>query len=241
MSPRSPRPATALQLLQQMLQLVAKPVTRGDLAGEVFGVGDAAFVPGAGALVLHPVAVVLAVQGQQDERRRVRGLQRQHKGQEDEGVRVEPPGRRGMDVPGEPQQDEHRHVDQEPGGAEEARDALGELPERLRVVVQPRDQRTPDLPRLVESSHAALLHPIQASAHVSTLSYLGWSPFSAMRTASASRRASSSSSVSVPSSMTLSRQSSGSRWSWTSSTVTAPSSRPVTSTMGTDTWLLVAR
>src|SRR3569833_848633 len=169
--------AAVLQLFQQVLELVADPVAGGDVAhrhpeaghlpGQVLGVGDVALVARPVALVLDAVAVGLAVLGEQDQRRGVRGLEGQHQRQEDERVRVEPPRRGGQDVPGEPREDEDGHVDQEPGGAEEPSDALGELPERLRVVVHPWHQRPPDLARLVEAADAALVaqRPVQASAH----------------------------------------------------------------------------
>ena len=53
----------------------------GELAGQVVGVGDVALGPAPVLLVLHPVAVGLAVLGEQDQRRGVGGLQRQHQGE----------------------------------------------------------------------------------------------------------------------------------------------------------------
>ena len=68
------------------LQLAADEVTggdvaerdpqRGDLAGQVLGVGDVALVARAVVLGLHAVAVGLPVLGEQDQRRGVGGLQR---------------------------------------------------------------------------------------------------------------------------------------------------------------------
>ena len=84
--------AALLQLLEQLAQLGAQEVPGGDvadrdpegreLAGQVVGVGDVALGPGPVLLVLHPVAVGLAVLGEQDQRRRVGGLQREHQGEQ---------------------------------------------------------------------------------------------------------------------------------------------------------------
>ncbi len=57
---------------------------RHDLAGEVFRVGEVALRALAVLLDLHPVAVVLTVLREQDERRSVRGLQRQDERQQRE-------------------------------------------------------------------------------------------------------------------------------------------------------------
>ncbi len=57
---------------------------RNDLAGEVLGVGEVALCALAVLLDLHAVAVVLPVLGEQDQRRGVRGLQRQDQRQRGE-------------------------------------------------------------------------------------------------------------------------------------------------------------
>ena len=58
------------------------------------------------SLGLHPVAVGLPVLREQDQRRGVRGLQRERQGQQDERVRVPAQRRRRDDVPGDPDDDE---------------------------------------------------------------------------------------------------------------------------------------
>ena len=88
-----------LDLLDQVLQLRADPVAgghlaeaepqRGDLAGQVLGVGDAPLVLLAVLFEVDPVPVVLPVLRQQDQRSGVGGLKRQGQRQEDERVRVE--------------------------------------------------------------------------------------------------------------------------------------------------------
>ena len=85
-------------------------------------------------LGLRPVAFVLAVLGQQDQRRGVRGLGGEGEVQQDERVRV-PPEADGGDVDGDPHGHEDGLDDEEPAGAEEPGDALGEAAERVRVVV----------------------------------------------------------------------------------------------------------
>ena len=60
----------------------ARSGRRRELAGEVLGVGDVALGPGPVLLVLHPVAVGLAVLREQDQRGRVGGLQREHQGEQ---------------------------------------------------------------------------------------------------------------------------------------------------------------
>ena len=93
-------PALALlEVLEQLAQLGAQEVAggdvadgdaqRGQLAGEVVGVGDVALGAAAVLLVLHAVAVGLPVLREQDQRRGVGRLQRQDQRQEDERVVVE--------------------------------------------------------------------------------------------------------------------------------------------------------
>ena len=88
-----------VEVVEQVAQLGAEEVAGGDLAerdpqrrdlaGEVLRVGDEALGAGPVVLVLHPVAVGLAVLREQDQRGGVRRLQREHQRQEDERVRVE--------------------------------------------------------------------------------------------------------------------------------------------------------
>ena len=129
----------------------------GDLAGQELGVG---LHPGAAvpvALALGPVPVLLAVLGQQDERRGVGGLEREDQGEEDEasvvGVELERPTG-AKRVPDDPQDDGHRLEHEEAGGAEEAGDPLGELAEGIGVVVEAELEASP--PRGVDRSSRRL-------------------------------------------------------------------------------------
>ena len=93
----------------------------------------------------------------------------------------------------QPDDHEDRHVDEEPPGPDEPRDALAQPAERVGVVGRCRDQRTTDLARLVEAAPARRRSRPSVPPEMCI----------ALRSCS--------------------RQSSGSRWSSTSSTVTAPS------------------
>ena len=106
----------------------------GDLAGEELGVGTGALGHAAVELGLRPVAALLAVLGEQDQRRGVRGLQRQHERQQDEAAvpRVELHALRRQRVEGDPDDDDDRLPDEEPGRPEVAGDRLAELAERRR-------------------------------------------------------------------------------------------------------------
>ena len=121
---------------------------RRQLPGEVLGVGLGAGVDLAVELGLGPVALVLAVLGQQDQRGGVGGLGGERQVQQDERVRV-PAQPDGDDVEGDPDDDEHGLADQEAAGAEEAGDALGEAAERVGVEV---DAETPPRAGRVRSS-----------------------------------------------------------------------------------------
>ena len=132
---------------QQLAELVAQLVAgdgvgehqpdAGDLAGQELGVGPGALGDAAVELGLDAVAALLAVLGQQDERRRVRGLQRQHQGEQHEAAapRVELGAVGHQHVPRDPDDDDERLPDQEPGRAEVAGDRLAEPAERVRVVL----------------------------------------------------------------------------------------------------------
>ena len=138
-SPESGDPRHLLvlvQLLDQVAQLGAQEVAgrhlaeghpqRGDLAGQELHVGVRAGVGLAVLLVDHPVAHLLPVLREQDQRCGVRRLEAEHQGQEDERVVVPAQVARRQDVPEHPEHHEQRHVDQEPGGAHEAGELLGE-------------------------------------------------------------------------------------------------------------------
>ena len=108
----------------------------GDLAGEELGVslrsfGDLAVVVGG-----QSVAAFLAVLGEQDQRRRVRGLQRQHQGEQHETAvpRVELVALGRQQVEGQPHDDHNGLPDEETRRAEVAGDRFAELTERLGVV-----------------------------------------------------------------------------------------------------------
>ena len=109
----------------------------GDLPGEELGVGLGPLGDVAVELGLHPVAPLLAVLGQQDQRRGVRRLQRQHQRQQHEAAvpRVELQRLRRQQVPHDPDDDEDGLEDEEPGGAEEPGDRLAEPPEGVGVVL----------------------------------------------------------------------------------------------------------
>ena len=157
----------------------------------------------------NPVADFLTVLGEQDQRSGVRRLQAEDQRQEDERVGVEAEVVRGQRVPADPEHDEDRHPHQEPSGAHEARELLGEDAERVVVVRRGAQQRTALLlGGGVETAApaAADAQPWLTSGGVAERS--GWS-----------------------------RQFSGSRWSRRSSTVTAPSRRPASSTTGAATRL----
>ena len=108
----------------------------GDLAGQELGVGLGALGDAAVELGLHPVALLLAVLGQQDQRRGVGRLQsRSARFSRMNRVPRVPTQLSGADqVPGDPDDDDDRLDDQEPGGAEGAGDRLAEPAERLGVV-----------------------------------------------------------------------------------------------------------
>ena len=106
------------------------------------------------ALGDHTVAVLLAVLCEQDERRGVRRLEAEHQREEDERVDVprEVLGRE--PVPEQPDRDEAGHVEQEPGGAHEAREPLGEGAERLGVVRRAAHEWPAEVLRRVEADSA---------------------------------------------------------------------------------------
>ena len=112
-------------------------------------------------------------------------------------------------VPEQPDGDEHRHVDEEPRGAHEAGEPLGELGERLRV--HPGRRRSARGVPPVAGRGGAPGRRGSGVPHVPSAS-----PPSAL---------SRSASICAASRSSVSRQSSGRMWSSTSSTVTAPSRR----------------
>src|SRR5659263_247029 len=123
-----------------------------NLAGKVLGVREVALGPLAVLFGRHPVAVVLTVLGEQDERGGVRRLQREHQRECGEAVLrlVEAQRRRAPGVPREPHEDEHRQPHEELRGAGEPRDALGHLGGALRPQREP-EPALAVLLRLVES------------------------------------------------------------------------------------------
>ena len=82
---------------------VGKPeANAGELASEELGVGLGAFGDAAVDLGLHAVPFLLAVLGQQDQRRGVGGLQREQQGEADELLLVEAHVDRAERVPAQP-------------------------------------------------------------------------------------------------------------------------------------------
>src|SRR6478672_5340847 len=148
-------PSAVLEIAEQRAQLRAEEVARGDLAdrhpqrghlaGEELHVGVGPAVRLAVLLGDHLVPGLLAVLRKQDQRGGVRRLQAEHQRQEDERVVVEPQVLRRQQVPADPDQHEGRHVDQEPRGAHEPCELLGEDAERVGVVRRPAHQRPPGL------------------------------------------------------------------------------------------------
>ena len=76
-SSSSSRERSSARMKSLRRHVAHREAERDDLAGQVLGVGEVALGALAVLLELHAVAVVLAVLREQDERRRVRGLQRQ--------------------------------------------------------------------------------------------------------------------------------------------------------------------
>src|SRR6478735_4849246 len=139
------RASALLEIAEQRAQLGAEEVAGGHLADEELHVGVGPAVRLAVLLGDHLVPGLLAVLREQDQRGGVRRLQAQHQGQEDERVVVEPQVLRRQQVPADPDEHEGGHVDQEPGGAHEPRELLGEDAERVGVVRRPAHQRPPGL------------------------------------------------------------------------------------------------
>src|SRR5690606_29557973 len=122
-----------VELLEQVTQLAADEVARGDviqrqaqrgdLAGDEVGGGVVALVGLAILLGLDAVAVVLPVLGEQQQRRGVRGLQREDQREQGEvqGARVELGALGRERVPGEPHRAEQGHAHEERGRAHHAR------------------------------------------------------------------------------------------------------------------------
>ena len=111
----------------------------GQLPGEELGV-----VLGPGRHLPVPldngaVPVVLPVLGEQDQRRRVGGLGGERQVEQDEGVRV-PVLDQADGVEHDPPDDQDALADQEPAGAQEPGDPLGDPPEGV-VVVRGADAR----------------------------------------------------------------------------------------------------
>ncbi len=105
----------------------------GDLPGQVLGLGQLAGVGLPVALDLHPVAVGLAVLGEEDHRRRVGRLGREGEVEEDERVRIPAEPGRG-DVEGDPDDDQAGLDRQVAPGPEVAGHGLGPAAEAVRVV-----------------------------------------------------------------------------------------------------------
>ena len=156
---------------------------RRELAGHELGVGLRAEVDLAVALGLAAVAVGLTVLGEEDQWRGVRSLQGEREGEEDERVRVEPQAR-DRDVHDDPHDDDDRLDDEEPRGTDRAGDRLGELAERVGVVVDPERH-----PRPARRAQVVAAPDAPARAHVCS-----------SRQLSGSARSSTSSTVTAPSS-----------------------------------------
>ena len=112
-------------------QLADGDPQRGQLAGQELGVGLGLRRPRRSSSA-DPVAVVLAVLGQQDQRRGVGGLGGEGQVEQDERVGV-PAQLDGDDVEGDPDDDDDRLDGQEAAGAQEPGDPLGEPAERVGV------------------------------------------------------------------------------------------------------------
>ena len=86
-------------------------------------------------LVRDPVAIILPVLGEEDKRRRIGRLERQHECQSGEAERraVEPQVGRGDRVPAEPSDDEDGQVDEETRSPGEARDRFRYLADTIRI------------------------------------------------------------------------------------------------------------
>ena len=126
--------------VEQLLQLAAQVVARHDLADgepqrrqlarQVLGVGLGALGPRPVLLEGDAVAVVLPVLRQQDQRRGVRGLGRERQVEQDERVRVPPPGARRRGSSAIQMITTIGLEGQERAGAQEPREPLGEPAER---------------------------------------------------------------------------------------------------------------
>jgi hypothetical protein len=127
----------------------------GDLPGEELGLGELAGVGVPVAFDLHPVAVGLAVLGEQDQRGRVGRLGREDEVQEDERIRV-PAQRDGRQVEDDPDHDDARLDRQVTAGPEVAGHRLGEAAERVRVVRRSAG-RAPRLAEVVLPGHLPAL------------------------------------------------------------------------------------
>ena len=123
----------------------------GDLAGQEFGVGLGPFGDVAVALGGQPVAELLTILGEEDQRCGVRRLQREHEREQHEAAapRVELQLVGSERVVEDPHRDDDRLPHEELGGAEVAGDRLAERAEAIGVVLHP-DADTPFGTRCVE-------------------------------------------------------------------------------------------
>src|SRR6266511_3456293 len=230
----------ASELLAEVVaggHLTERQADRGELPRQVLGVGER---PGVGPPVgehLLTVALLLPVLGQQDQWRRVRRLQRQGQGEQDERVGVEVQARHpGGHVPHDPKEHHHRLEHEVARGPKEAGDRFGEVPERLRVVVQRQPRRPP--PRRGQARPA----PYPARDHAHPTRSIG-SPPACPSPAPPSGPPFPPPPLRIPPQLPYPpspsrartgprRQAGGSRWSSTSSMDTAPSNRDCSSQTG---------
>ena len=217
------RAAELVEPLGDPVQLTAQVVAgrhladrhpeRGQLAGEVLGVGLRPLGAAAVLVQRHPVAVVLPVLRQQDQRGGVGGLGGEGQVEQDERVGVPLVRAHEHEVEGDPHDHEHGLDRQVAAGAEEPGDPLGEAREACRG--RPRPAGGPAGARRGGGSQ----EPQASATSVGAIRTVAWS--AGLSCSSANR----------------SRQLAGSRWSSTSSTVTAPSRCPAVSTTGPATRL----
>ena len=113
---------------------------------------------------LGAVAPFLTVLGEQDQRSRVRGLDREHQGQQDETTipRVELEAFGEQQVVGDPEADDERLPHEEPGGAEEPGDRLGETAEDIRLVLDPDAAAAPRFGEVLATLHHVVTLPLMS-------------------------------------------------------------------------------
>ena len=133
-----------VESLQHVIELVTQLVDRnhirkrksntGQFAGEELGIRLGACGDGTIVFRLSPVALLLSVLGEQDERRGVCGLNGEHQIQENERIWV-PSQRDRRDVDDDPHDDDGRLHDEEASRPEVASDGFREATECFGVVV----------------------------------------------------------------------------------------------------------